>query len=130
MSKLQRHTPENIVRPFASYSQGVEVPPNARWLHVAGQVGVLPDGRVAGDAQAQIAQAWKNVLAVLASAHMGEEDLVSVNVYITDAADVQRNRDAWNAISGNGGPAITMVTVKRLSDPAWRVEIAAVAAKA
>jgi 2-iminobutanoate/2-iminopropanoate deaminase len=129
MSKLLKHTPGNIVQPFASYSQGVEVPASARWLHIAGQVGVLPDGRVAGDAKVQIAQAWKNVLAVLASAHMGEEDLVSVTVYITDAADVQPNRDAWNAISKNGGPAITMVTVRRLSDPAWTVEIAAVAAK-
>jgi enamine deaminase RidA (YjgF/YER057c/UK114 family) len=126
---LRKHTPTEIVQPFASYSQGVEVPPNARWLHIAGQVGVLPDGRIAGDAQAQIAQAWKNVLAVLASADMGPEDLVSVNVYITDPADVPRNRDAWNAISRNGGPAITMVTVKRLSDPAWTVEIAAIAAK-
>jgi enamine deaminase RidA (YjgF/YER057c/UK114 family) len=129
MSKLLKHTPGNIVQPFASYSQGVEVPPSARWLHIAGQVGVLPDGRVAGDPKAQIVQAWKNVLAVLASAHMGEEDLVSVTVYITDAADAQPNRDAWKAISRNGGPAITMVTVKRLSDPAWTVEIAAVAAK-
>jgi 2-iminobutanoate/2-iminopropanoate deaminase len=130
MSKLLKHTPATVVRPFASYSQGVEVPPNARWLHIAGQVGVLTDGRIAGDAEAQIVQAWKNVLAVLASADMGEENLVSVTVYITDAADVQRNRDAWNTISRDGGPAITMVTVKRLSDPAWTVEIAAVAAKA
>ena len=41
---LKRHNPAEIVKSFATYSQGVEVPPNARWLYVAGQVGVnVPD---------------------------------------------------------------------------------------
>lgn len=130
MSGLKRHNPSGIVRPFASYSQGVEVPPNARWLHVAGQVGVNPDGAVAGDSKAQIERAWQNVLEVLATANMGPEDLVSVNVYITDPDDVSLNRDSWRRISKAGGPAITMVTVKRLSHPDWKVEIEAVAAHA
>ena len=92
MSKLQKHTPSSIVQPFSAYSQGVEVPPNARWLYIAGQVGVKPDGKVAGGSKAQVDQAWKNVLAVLKSANMNPDDLVRVNVYITDPADVQLNR--------------------------------------
>ena len=130
MSRLQKHTPKHIAQPFASYSQGVEVPANARWLFVAGQVGMTPDGKVASGSRAQVEQAWQNVLAVLQSANMGPEDLVRVNAYITDPADVQLNRDAWKKIARNGGPAITMVTVKRLSHPDWTVEIEAVAAKA
>jgi 2-iminobutanoate/2-iminopropanoate deaminase len=129
MSKLQKHTPSTIVQPFAAYSQGVEVPPNARWLLIAGQVGVRPDGKIAGDSKAQVDRAWKNVLTILKSANMGPEDLVRVNVYIADPADVQLNRESWTKISKNGGPAITMVTVKRLSDPKWTVEIEAIAAK-
>jgi len=127
---LKKHNPEGVVKPFASYSQGVEVPPNARWLHVAGQVGVDPDGRIAGDSAKQVERAWQNVLAVLAEAGMGPEDLVRVNVYITDPRDVELNREAWRKISRNGGPGITMVTVKRLSHPDWTVEIEAVAARA
>jgi len=127
---LKKHNPEGVVKPFASYSQGVEVPPNARWLHVAGQVGVDPDGRIAGDSAKQVERAWQNVLAVLAEAGMGPEDLVRVNVYITDPRDVELNRGAWRKISRNGGPGITMVTVKRLSHPDWTVEIEAVAARA
>ena len=130
MSMLKKYSPEEIAKPFASYSQGVEVPPNARWLHIAGQVGVNPDGVVAGNSKAQVERAWQNVLAILAMANMRPEDLVSVNVYITDPDDVQLNRDSWRHISKAGGPAITMVTVKRLSHPDWKVEIQAVAARA
>src|SRR5262245_9994707 len=129
MSKLLKHTPTSIVQPFAAYSQGVEVPPNARWLYVAGQVGVKPNGEIARGSKAQVDQAWQNVLSVLKSANMDTEDLVRVNVYITDPADVELNRRSWKKISKNGGPAITMVTVKRLSHPDWTVEIEAIAAK-
>ena len=129
MAALKKYNPEGIVKPFAAYSQGVEVPPNARWLYIAGQVGVNPDGTIAGKAEKQVERAWENVLAVLSAANMGPEDLVHVNVYITDPADVPLNRDSWQKISRNGGPGITMVTVKRLSHPDWTVEIEAVAAR-
>ena len=68
MPMLKKYNPEGIVKPFASYSQGVEVPPNARWLHIAGQVGVNPDGTIAGNSEKQVERAWQNVLAVLAEA--------------------------------------------------------------
>jgi len=130
MPALKKYNPESIVKSFASYSQGVEVPPNARWLYITGQVGVNPDGTIAGNSEKQVERAWQNVLAVLTEARMGPEDLVHVNVYITDPADVQLNRDSWRKISRNGGPGVTMVTVKRLSHPDWTVEISAVAARA
>jgi len=130
MSTLKKYSPDQIIKPFAAYSQGVEVPPNARWLFIAGQVGVNPDGTIAGDSKAQVDRAWQNVLAVLAAANMGPEDLVRANVYITNPEDVELNRSSWRRISKAGGPAITMVTVKRLSHPDWAVEVEAVAAKA
>ena len=129
MPHLKRYVPDNVVAPFASYSQAVEVPPNARWLHIAGQVGVNRDGTLAGDTAAQVRRAWQNVLALLAAAEMGPEDLVRVNVYITDPGDVQLNRDSWRDIPGADRPAITMVTVQQLSHPDWKVEIDAVAAR-
>lgn len=130
MESLKRHNPDDIVKPAAPYSQGVEVPPSARWLYVAGQVGVNPDGSIAGDSRKQLERAWQNVLAVLAAARMSAADLVRVCVYITNPDDVQLNREYWKRISHRGGPAITMVTVKRLSHPDWTVEIEAVAARA
>ena len=68
MSKLKKYNPDHIVKSFAAYSQGVEVPPNARWLFIAGQLGVNLDGKVAGGSKAQVERAWQNVLALLADA--------------------------------------------------------------
>ena len=40
----KRLNPSAVVKPFSRYSQAVEVPANARWLHISGQVGATPDG--------------------------------------------------------------------------------------
>jgi len=43
-----RKIPTNVAPPMsaAKYSHSVEVPPNARWLYVSGQLGARPDGSV------------------------------------------------------------------------------------
>ena len=38
--------PEGVCPPFRHYIHSIEVPPNARWLVVSGQVGTLPDGTI------------------------------------------------------------------------------------
>jgi enamine deaminase RidA (YjgF/YER057c/UK114 family) len=50
---LIRHNPKAMPQPVSVYSQGVEVPSGARWLYVSGQVGALPDGRMAEGFEAQ-----------------------------------------------------------------------------
>ncbi len=127
---FENYSPDTAPPPFSTYSQGVEVPPGARWLYISGQVGVNPDGTLAGDSEAQIDRAWLNVLAILEAASMGAEDLVRVNTYITRPADVDLNRKIRDRFVKDAGPAATMVTVARLSHPDWVVEIEAVAAKA
>ena len=42
----QQHNPGTIAAPLGAYSNGVSTPGSGRWLHVAGQVGVRPDGTV------------------------------------------------------------------------------------
>ena len=73
---LTQHCPATVAPPFSRYSHGVEAPASARWLHISGQVGVTLEGKVADGAEAQIEQAWRNVLSVLAAAGMGPRDLV------------------------------------------------------
>ena len=53
-----------------SYSDGVEVPGNARWLYVSGTPGIKLDGTIPETIEEQADQAWKNVLATLESAGM------------------------------------------------------------
>lgn len=60
---LKTRNPSTIAAPAAKYSHSVEVPPNARWLFTAGQVGVRPDGSIPEGSEAQHDQIWQNQLA-------------------------------------------------------------------
>lgn len=127
---LTRHNPDNVAPPFSAYSLGVEVAPNARWLHISGQVGVLPDGGLADGPVGQMEQTWANLLAVLGAAHMGPHDLVKVTCYITRKEDVELYRQVRDSLLEGARPASTLVIVSGLAHPDWLVEIEAVAAKA
>jgi enamine deaminase RidA (YjgF/YER057c/UK114 family) len=119
--------------PFSPYSQGVEVPAGARHIHVAGQVGVRPDGTVPEDMAEQTAQAWRNVQTVLREKGMDLEDLVETRTYIVNRDDIPGYRKGREAIFGAGDdgprPAVAMLIVAGLAQPAWKIEICAVAAK-
>jgi len=127
---LKTHNPDTIAPPASIYSQGIEAPPNARWLHIAGQVGVKPDGTIAPGFEAQCKQTWENLIAVLRSAGMDIPDLVKVNGYVTDRADVAAFREVRIPYLGATRTAFTLVVVAALASPDWLVEIDAVAAKA
>ena len=128
---LRPFNPDNVVKPASRYSQGVEVGPNARWLHVSGQIGVAPDGSVAAGLAAQFEQAFANVANVLAGASMAKTDLVKMTVFVTvpgaETLGVYRRiRDQW--LEGHA-PAMTYLVVSGLASADYLVEIEAVAAK-
>jgi 2-iminobutanoate/2-iminopropanoate deaminase len=125
---LKRHIPKSVAPPFSPYSHGVEAPAAARWLHVSGQVGVTPEGKVLDGSEAQIEQAWRNVLSVLEAAGMGPRDLVKVTTFLIDRADLPTARAVRERMLGGAEPASTLLFVSGLASPDWRVEIEAVAA--
>ena len=124
----RQHNPASIAPPFSRYSQGFEVPAGARWLHVSGQVGVRPDGSLAGSAEAQMEAAWSNVLAVLEAAGMRAHDLVKVTAFLTRPEDTPLYREVRDRMLGGAQPASTLLIVQALASPDWLVEIEAVAA--
>ena len=117
---LKQFNPKAVAPPFSRYSHGIEAPAAARWLYISGQVGVTPQGKVAEGAEAQIEQAWRNVLSVLEAAGMGPRDLVKV-----PTARTVRDRMLEGA-----EPASTLLFVAGLASPDWLVEIEAIAAAA
>jgi 2-iminobutanoate/2-iminopropanoate deaminase len=126
---MKRHNPIPVLPSYeAVFAHGVEVPTGARTLYVSGQVGVDRDGRtVEGGFEGQCRQAIANIEAVLKSAGMTLRDIVKINVFLTRREDVPRLRDVRSehlAVS----PAVTVLIVAGLHDPAWLVEIEAVAA--
>ena len=61
---IRRHNPPTVHSPAGRYNH-VTVHPVGNGLKrvvLAGQVGVKPDGAIAGDLAAQIEQAWDNLL--------------------------------------------------------------------
>ena len=107
------------------YSHSVEVPPNARWLFTAGQVGVRLDGTVAEGFEAQHDQVWQNTLAILTDAGMGPENIVRLNVYSTDPDGLKylkTHREKY--LKPGHTPASTWVVVSKLANPKWVVEMA------
>jgi enamine deaminase RidA (YjgF/YER057c/UK114 family) len=127
----RRLTPDGLCPPFARYAHAVEVEAGARLLFVSGQLGVLPDGSVASGAEAQAAQCFVNIAAILTAAGMGPADLVRLNAYVTDRAHLaayMRARDAF--IAGLAEPpASTLMIVAGFARPELLVEVEAVAAR-
>ena len=128
---LTTRNPASIAPPAAMYSHSVEIPPNAKWLVTAGQVGVTPDGVVPEGFEAQHDQIWQNTVAILNDAGFGVEDIVRLNVYSTDPAGLQFlkvHREKY--LDPGHTPASTWVVVSQLANPQWVVEMETIAAKA
>ena len=122
--------PDTIAPPASTYSHAIEIPPNARWLYISGQVGVMPDGTMAEGPEAQLEWTWRNLVAILEAADMTVRDLVRINGYLLDAAYVPIFRESRVPFLGDWRPCATVSVVPRLASPDWLVEIEAVAAKA
>ena len=125
---LKQHTPSTVAPPFSRYSHGIEAPAGARWLHVSGQVGVTPESKFADGAEAQIEQAWRNVLSALEAAGMGPRDLVKVTTFLVNRADLPTARAVRDRMLQGTEPASTLLFVAGLASPDWLVEIEATAA--
>jgi enamine deaminase RidA (YjgF/YER057c/UK114 family) len=127
---MKSHNPPTIVAPFGAYTHAFEVPPNARFLYMAGQVGVAPDGSCKPDIEGQTDQAWRNIEAILASAGMGVGDIVKVTTFLVNEADMAPHRAVRAKHLGDARPPHTLVVVKALAQPGWLIEVEAIAAKA
>lgn len=121
--------PSEICRPFSRYSQGALVEGAARWLHVSGQVGAGPDGRLEEGFEAQAKRAWGNLLAVLRAAGMGTGDLVKVSYFLTRAEDVVASREIRDGMLEGAEPAATLLVVAALAHPDMLIEVEAIAAR-
>lgn len=127
---LRRITPAAICPPLANYSHAVEVPPNARWLYVSGQLGIAPDGTVPGSCAEQAEACFANLLAILAEAGMGPGDLVRLNAYLIDADDGAAYMTVRDRHIAAPPPASTLLVVRALARPEFKIEIEAIAAQA
>jgi enamine deaminase RidA (YjgF/YER057c/UK114 family) len=122
--------PSDIPAPASKYSQGVAVPAGARRLVISGQIGMTRDGKVLDGMEAQLRQAWQNILGVLAAGGMEVKDLVKVTTFVLDAKAVGLNRQIRDEFMKGHAPASTFLVVAGLAMPSLLCEIEAEAVRA
>lgn len=123
-------TPDGIRPPFARYAHAVEVPAGHRLLVLSGQLGIAPDDAVPSDVGAQADLCFANIDAILAAGGMTRADIVRVNAYVTDRADLPAYMAARDRFLGGIEPrASTLMIVSGFARPEFRVEIEAIAAQ-
>lgn len=117
--------PSTIAPPQSRYSHGVVHQTGGRRLVISGQVGVKPDGSVADGLEAQMVQAWENLLAVLKEAGMGPANLTKVTTFVTVKGSAPLHREVRNRMLGDHAPASTYLEVAGLARPEFLYEVEA-----
>jgi enamine deaminase RidA (YjgF/YER057c/UK114 family) len=102
-----------------------------RLVVLAGQIGWDETGAFESGLVAQTGQALRNILAVLAEAGGGPEHIARLTWFVTDIVGYRAEAAAlgpvWRAVMGRNFPAMSVLGVTALVEPAALVEIEATA---
>ena len=120
--------PSSIRPPFARYSHGVEVASGKRLVVLSGQLGVRPDDTVPDSVGEQAELCFANIAAILGEAGMSLADIVRINAYVTDRADMTAYMEVRDRMVADPPPASTLMIVSGFTRPEFKVEIEVIAA--
>ena len=125
--------PETLAPP-KGFSHAI-IAQGGRTVYLAGQTAQNADGTIAGDTMAeQFDVAAGNVVKALEAAGAHPQDLVSMQIFVTDINEHQRLSkeigEAYRRHFGRHYPAMALLEVSRLFDPKAKVELMAIAVTA
>jgi enamine deaminase RidA (YjgF/YER057c/UK114 family) len=118
MATLKFQNPPGIAKP-GGYSHVVEATGPGRIVYIAGQLGLKPDGQIAGDFRAQCTQAFENLKTALNSVGATWNDVVKLNNYLVDiGTNLAIYRDVRDKyVNTSQPPASTTIGVPALARP-------------
>lgn len=120
--------PASLAKP-RGYTHCVKVSGSSELLFLGGQVAWDQEGRLvgAGDIVAQFDKAMENLLAVVRDGGGTAENIVKLNIFVTDKAaylsGMKEAGRAYQKYMGKHFPAMTLVEVKSLYEDGAMVEI-------
>ncbi|SDF25591.1 RidA family protein [Limimaricola pyoseonensis] len=94
-------------------------------VHLAGQVSQLKDGDIAVQSRDVLAK----VDALLAEAGCGRDDLISVQIWLSDMADYAGMNAVWDEWVSSVTPPTRVCVEARMAQPHYRIEVLAIAAE-
>lgn len=130
MAAFTLSNPEGVRPPISCYSHAALIEGPPRRLVISGQVGMAADGSIPEGGEAQVAQAFANLRAILEAHGMSFRDLAKTTAFITDRAMVPIFRAHRDRLFAAHPPASTLVIVAGLVDPRLLVEVEAEAVAA
>lgn len=121
--------PSTVHAPVGAYSHTVAVPPGSQLVFISGQVGMRPDGSLPASFAEQAEVVFENVRSCLAAHGVGMEAVIKLTSFLVPGQDVRIMREIRQRHFGEHRPASTAVYVPQLVDPAFLLEVEAVAVK-
>jgi 2-iminobutanoate/2-iminopropanoate deaminase len=115
--------PATVPAPASHYSQGIAHGAAFKRLIISGQIGVGVDGTIAKGLEAQMEQAWDNLLHILEAAQLDHADLVKITVFVTVPGSVGLYRKIREKKLGAHAPCATYLEIAGLASPELLVEI-------
>jgi 2-iminobutanoate/2-iminopropanoate deaminase len=105
--------PPELPSANSTYSQAIQA---GGFIFISGQIGVNPaTGRLAGDDIAEQAkQAIENLVAILHAAGSALDNVVSVNIYLTEYGELARVNQVYGTYFPRNGPSKTSCGVTAL----------------
>jgi enamine deaminase RidA (YjgF/YER057c/UK114 family) len=126
--KLEKNNPPALSKPNpGTYTHVVK---SGKLLFIAGQTGVNADGRVVGPGmKEQLEQVMTNLATALKSQGADFSHVAKTTTFVTSISEF-RSPDVAAVRAkyvGANPPANTLVQIQQLADPAYKVEIEAIA---
>ena len=124
---MKIHTTDHAPAALGPYSQAVETASGL--VFVSGQIGLRPDGSLAGeDITAQTQQVLQNLQAILTAAKLTKSQVVKTTIFLTDLSHFSAVNELYAEFFGDHRPARACVEVSALPKEAL-VEIECLASR-
>jgi enamine deaminase RidA (YjgF/YER057c/UK114 family) len=109
------------------FSHGVAVDGPGKWIVLAGQTGGDVKGEYQPDMAAQVGEALRRIVKLLAEAGAGPEHIVRLTWYLTSRSEYEAAGAgigaAWKETLGRNFPPSTLLYISGLVDERCKVEI-------